>query len=62
MLHEGLKYDISCKLAPKEIICMKFQSLISGKNKKSIINLSTAESAQRVEKVVLGMMVNHQPL
>ena len=30
---------------------MKCQSVISGKNKKSIINLIFAESAQRVVKV-----------
>ena len=29
---------------------MKCQSLFSGKNKKSVINLSSAEFAQRVEK------------
>ena len=44
-------YDISCKLSPEETICMKCQSLFSGKNKKNIINLSSAENAQRVVKV-----------
>ena len=43
--------DISCKSSPQETICMKRQSLFSGKNKKNIINLSSAESAQRVIKV-----------
>ena len=31
--------------------CMKCQILFSGKNKKNIINLSSAENAQRVVKV-----------
>ena len=43
--------DISCKSSPKETICMKCQILFSGKNKKNIINLSSAENAQRVVKV-----------
>ena len=30
---------------------MKYQDLFSGKNKKTIINLSSAELAQRVVKV-----------
>ena len=42
-------FDISCKLSPMETICMKYQSLFSGKN----INLSSAELANRV------VMVNH---
>ena len=29
-------FDISCKLSPQETICMKCQSLFSGKNKKNI--------------------------
>ena len=45
-------YDISCKLSPKETICMKCQILFSGKNKKNIINLSSAENAKRVVKVI----------
>ena len=44
-------YDISCKL---ETICMKCQILFFGKNKKNIINLSSAENAQRVVKVKDG--------
>ena len=28
------RFDISCKLSPKETICMKCQNLFSGKNKK----------------------------
>ena len=43
-------FDISCKLS-KETICMKCQIQFSGKNKKNIINLSSAENAQRVVKV-----------
>ena len=34
-----------------ETICMKCQILFSGKNKKNIINLSSAELAQREVKV-----------
>ena len=37
-------------------ICMKCQILFSGKNKKNIINLSSAENAQRVVKVNLDHM------
>ena len=44
-------FDISCKLSPMKIICMQCQILFSGKNKKNIINLSSAELAQRVVKV-----------
>ena len=43
--------NISCKLSPKETICMKCQILFSGKNKKNNIILSSAENAQRVVKV-----------
>ena len=34
-----------------ETICMKCQSLFSGKNRKNIINLSSAEFAQRMVRV-----------
>ena len=50
-------YDISSKLSPKETICLKCQILFSGKNKKNIINLSSAENAQRVVKVFLSLAV-----
>ena len=33
----GIGFDISCKSSPKETICMKCQSLFSGKDKKNII-------------------------
>ena len=46
-------FDISCKLSPKETICMKCQILFSGKNKKHIINLSFAAFAQGVVKLNL---------
>ena len=36
---------------PMETICMKYQILFSGKNKKNIINLSSAKLAQKVVKV-----------
>ena len=38
-------FDISCKLSPMETICMKCQILLTGKKKKNIINLSSAELA-----------------
>ena len=44
-------FDISCKLSPKETISVKCESLFSGKNKKNIVNLSSAEFARRVVKV-----------
>ena len=44
-------FDISCKLSQLETICMKCQILFSGKNKKNITNLSSAELAKRVVKV-----------
>ena len=40
--------DISCKLSPMETICMKFQIPFSGKNKKNVINLLSAELAKTV--------------
>ena len=44
-------FDSSCKLSPKETICMKCQSLCSGKKNTKNINLSSAEFAQRGVKV-----------
>ena len=44
-------FDISCKLSPLETICMKCQIVFSGKIRKNITNLSSAELAQRVVKV-----------
>ena len=38
-------FDTSCKLSPQEIVYMKCHILISVKNKKNIINLSSAEFA-----------------
>ena len=37
--------DTACKLSSKLTICMKCHILFSGKNKKNLINLSSAESA-----------------
>ena len=47
---QKIGFEISCELSPNS---MKCQSSFSGKKKKSIINLSSAESAQRVVKVKL---------
>ena len=41
-----------------EIICIKCQILFSGKNKKNIINLLSAELAQRVIKVNMVCSIN----
>ena len=40
---------------------MKCQILFSGKNKKNIINLSSAENAQRVVKVNNNCLVQYLP-
>ena len=44
---ENKSFDILCKL----LICMQCQSLCSGKNKKKIFGLLSAEFAQRVVKI-----------
>ena len=44
-------FDISCKLSPTETICMKYQNLLLGKNKKTISNLSPAELVRGVIKL-----------
>ena len=36
LIFSGNRFDISCKLSAMETICMKGQSLFSGKNKKNI--------------------------
>ena len=50
-LNRKISFDISCKLSPKEIICMEYQSLFSGTIKKNIVSLSFAELAHRLVKV-----------
>ena len=39
-------FDISCKLSPLETICIKYQNLFSGKNKKKkkYFNVLSAEN------------------
>ena len=49
-------FDISCKLSPQETICMKYQSLFSG---KIIISLSSAVFVQRVVKVCVDSKKKH---
>ena len=44
-------FDVSCKVSPMETICMKCQNLFSGKYKKNITNLLSAEFAKRVVEV-----------
>ena len=46
-------FHISCKLSPMETICMKCQNLFSGKNKKTIISLSSAEFVHSIVGVKL---------
>ena len=48
---EKTGFDISCKLSPVKIMCMECQILLSGKKKKNIFSLSSAEFAQRVVMV-----------
>ena len=50
-------FDISM-----ETICMNYQILISGENKKSIINLSSGVLAQRVVKFKSNCMVKQAGL
>ena len=45
-------FDISCKLSPLETICMNCQILFSGKTRKNIISLVSAELAKRVVKAI----------
>ena len=42
-------FGISCKLSLMEPICMKCQTYYLGKNKKTIINLSSAEFARTLQ-------------
>ena len=45
----------SFESSPFETVCMEYQSLVSGKNKKNIINLSSAELAKRLAKINLAL-------
>ena len=45
------RIDNTCKLSPMETICMKCQILFSEKNKKNIINMSSAEFSQTGVKI-----------
>ena len=49
--YQIIDFNIICKLSPKETVCIKCQSLISGKSKKNNINLLSAKFAQTVVKV-----------
>ena len=53
LFSEKISFDTTCTLSPKETIRINCQSLFSGKIKKNI-NLSSAELAQRVVKVMLA--------
>ena len=50
-IYQKTGFDISCKLSPPETICLKCLTCFLRKNKKSIINLSSAEVAHRVVKI-----------
>ena len=47
LVSQKIGFDVSCKLSPKLTICIKCQSLFSGKNKEHIVSLSCAEFVQR---------------
>ena len=51
LFFQKIGVDISGKLSLNETICMKCQILFSGKNKKYINDLSSAEFAHRVVKI-----------
>ena len=40
---QKIGFDISCKLSPKETICMKYQSLFSEENKKKYLKMLFTE-------------------
>ena len=40
---QKIRFEISCKLFPKETICMNSQNLLSGRKKKKKINILSAE-------------------
>ena len=48
---QKIVFDVSCKLSLLETVCMICKSGIFVKNKKNIVNLSSAGYAQRVVKV-----------
>ena len=50
---QKIEYDISCKLSPKETICMKYKIIFSGKNKNHTINVLSAEFAQSMLSLIL---------
>ena len=52
---EKIGFGISCKLSPKETICMKCLSIFSQKNKKNTTNLSSAEFAQSGSDITVLM-------
>ena len=51
LLSQKTGFDISCKLSPKETICMKCQILFSGKNKKNISKCRLLKILPRVLSV-----------
>ena len=56
---QKIGFDILCILSPQEeTICMKCQCLFSGKNKKNIINLLSAELNHKVHIFFLFLQAN----
>ena len=48
---QKIKFDFSCKLSPKQTVCLEYQTLFSGKNEKNITSLLSAKFAHSVFKV-----------
>ena len=46
----------------QEKICMKCRSLFSGKNKKTVSKLSSAEFAQKMVKVKIGTIIQRKEI
>ena len=58
---QKIKYDISCKLSPKETICMKCQILFSGKNKKNISKCCMLKFFTQHAKRCVGLYYENVP-
>ena len=54
---QKIGFDISCKLSPEKTICMKCQSLFSGKNKRNISKCSLPKNLHSMllstERIIL---------
>ena len=52
-------FEIFSNFSPQETICMKYQTLFSGKYQKNSINFLTAELAQRVVMVKVFVYIRY---